>query len=147
MTSKIANKFSPEVRTRAVRMVSDHEGEHASRWAAVVSIASKIGCTPQTLHEWVKKTEIDSGKRSGVPSDISDRLKALERENRESSGKSTWRSSSAPTKQRALRSCPSDGSWSAPSLGSTAAAAWSRIGSASTERHWRSCASLQSASC
>jgi transposase len=64
-------------------MVLDHEGEHASRWAAVVSIASKIGCTPQTLHEWVKKAEIDSGKRSGVPSDVSERLKALERENRE----------------------------------------------------------------
>jgi transposase len=83
MTSKITNKFSPEVRSRAVRMVLDHEGEHASRWAAVVSIASKIGCTPQTLHEWVKKAEIDIGKRSGVPSDVSDRLKALERENRE----------------------------------------------------------------
>jgi transposase len=66
MTSKTTNKFSPEVRTRAVRMVLDHEGEHASRWAAVASIASKIGCTPQTLHEWVKKAEIDSSKRSGV---------------------------------------------------------------------------------
>ncbi len=54
-----------------------------SRWAAIVSISAKIGCTPQTLHEWVKKAEIDSGKRSGVPSDVSDRLKALERENRE----------------------------------------------------------------
>jgi transposase-like protein len=64
-------------------MVLDHEGEHASRWAAVVSIAAKIGCTPQTLHEWVKKAEVDGGKRSGVPSDVSDRLKALERENRE----------------------------------------------------------------
>jgi transposase len=83
MTSKTTNKFSPEVRTRAVRMVLDHEGEHASRWAAVVSIASKIGCTPQTLHEWVKKAGIDSGKRSGAPSDVTDRLKALERENRE----------------------------------------------------------------
>ena len=84
MTSKTTtNKFSPEVRTRAVRMVLEHEGEHASRWAAVVSISSKIGCTPQTLHEWVKKVEIDSGKRSGVPSNVSDRLKALERENRE----------------------------------------------------------------
>ena len=83
MTSKTTNKFSPEVRTRAVRMVLDHEGEHASRWAAVVSISAKIGCTPQTLHKWVKKADVDSGKRSGVPSDVSDRLKALERENRE----------------------------------------------------------------
>ena len=83
MTSKPTNKFSPEVRTRAVRMVLDHEGEHASRWAAVVSISAKMGCTPQTLHEWVKKAEVDCGKRSGVPSDVSDRLKALERENRE----------------------------------------------------------------
>ena len=64
-------------------MVLDHETEHASRWAAVVSIATKIGCTPQTLNEWVKKAEVDSGKRSGVPSDVADRLKALERENRE----------------------------------------------------------------
>src|SRR5450631_4252053 len=83
MTSKTTNKFSPEVRTRAVRMVQEHEGDHASRWAAVVSISAKIGCTPQTLHDWVKKAEIDSGKRSGVPSEVSDRLKALERENRE----------------------------------------------------------------
>jgi transposase len=83
MTSKSTNKFSPEVRTRAVRMVLDHEGEHASRWAAVVSISAKMGCTPQTLHEWVKKAEVDGGKLSGVPSDVSDRLKALERENRE----------------------------------------------------------------
>ena len=52
MTSKTTNKFSAEVRTRAVRMVLDHEGDHASRWAAVVSIAGKIGCTPQTLNEW-----------------------------------------------------------------------------------------------
>jgi transposase-like protein len=66
-----------------VRVVLDHEGEHASRWAAIVSISAKIGCTPQTLHEWVKKAEVDSGKRSGVPSDVADRLKALERENRE----------------------------------------------------------------
>ena len=64
-------------------MVLHHAGEHPSRWAAVTSIAAKIGCTPQTLHDWVKKAEIDSGRRSGVPSDVSDRLKALERENRE----------------------------------------------------------------
>ena len=59
MTSKTTNKFSPEVRTRTVRLVLDHEGEHASRWAAVSSIAAKIGCTAQTLHEWVKKAERD----------------------------------------------------------------------------------------
>src|ERR1035437_5403502 len=83
MTRKTTNKFSPEVRGRAVRMVFDHEGEHASRWAAVSSIAAKIGCTAQTLNEWVKKAEVDSGMRSGVPSAVADRLKALERENRE----------------------------------------------------------------
>ena len=83
MTSKTTNKFSSEVRARAVRMVLDHEGEHASRWAAVSSIAAKIGCTAQTLHEWVKKAERDSGARAGVPTDVATKLKALERENRE----------------------------------------------------------------
>ncbi|WP_456651275.1 MULTISPECIES: IS3 family transposase [unclassified Bradyrhizobium] len=83
MTSRTTNKFSPEVRTRAVRMVLDHASEHPSRWAAVMSIAAKIGCTPQTLHDWVKKAEIDSRQRAGVPTDTAERLKALERENRE----------------------------------------------------------------
>jgi transposase len=83
MTSKTTNKFSPEVRARAVRMVLDHASEHPSRWAAVTSIAAKIGCTPQTLHDWVKKAEVDRGRRAGVPTDMADKLKALERENRE----------------------------------------------------------------
>lgn len=65
--SKTTNKFSAEVRTRAVRMVLDHEGEHSSRWAAVSSIAAKIGCTAQTLNEWVKKAEVDSGMSSARP--------------------------------------------------------------------------------
>ena len=61
----------------------DHTGEHPSRWAAVVSIAEKIGCSAQTLNEWVKKAAVDGGKRAGVPTEVAEKLKALERENRE----------------------------------------------------------------
>ncbi|WP_416463717.1 IS3 family transposase [Sphingomonas sp. VDB2] len=81
--SKTTNKFAPEVRERAVRMVADHERDYPSRSAAVVSIAEKIGCVPQTLHEWVKNAEVDSGKRAGVPTEVADKVKALEREVRE----------------------------------------------------------------
>ena len=83
MTSRTTNRFSPEVRTRAVRLVFEHEKDHRSRWATVTSVAAKIGCTAQSLNEWVKKAEIDSGVRGGVPAEIAERLKALERENRE----------------------------------------------------------------
>lgn len=81
--SKTTNKFSPEVRARAVRMVLGHQGEYSSRWAAVSSIAAKIGCTAQTLNEWVKKAEVDDGSRPGLPSDVAEKMMALERENRE----------------------------------------------------------------
>jgi transposase len=76
-------KYSPEVRERAVRMVSDQTKEHASQWAAIESIAPKIGCTPQTLHEWVRKAERDQGLRPGLTSDERARMKALEREVKE----------------------------------------------------------------
>ena len=77
------NKFSHEVRERAVRLVQEHRGEYPSLWAAVESIAPKIGCVPQTLLEWVKRDEVDSGQRDGLTTSERDRLKALEREVKE----------------------------------------------------------------
>ncbi len=78
-----SNKYSPEVRERAVRMVQEHRNEYPSQWAAIESIAPKIGCVPQTLHDWVKKHEIDAGLRDGISSEERDRIKALEREVKE----------------------------------------------------------------
>jgi len=76
-------KYSPEVRERAVRMVFEHQGEYASQWAAMESIAAKIGCTAETLRHWVRQAERDQGKRAGLTSSERERLKELERENRE----------------------------------------------------------------
>lgn len=65
--SKTTNKFAPEVRIRAGRMVLDHEGDYPSRWTTLISIAEKIGCSARPLNEWVKKAEVDSGKCAGPP--------------------------------------------------------------------------------
>jgi len=81
--NKTTNKYTPEVRERSVRMVLENQGQHESRWAAIVSIASKIGCAPQTLNEWVKKVEVDTGQRGGITTEMAEKMKALERENRE----------------------------------------------------------------
>ena len=80
---KKSNKFSPEVRERAVRMVQEHQGEYTSLWAAVESIAPKIGCVPQTLLTWVQRHEVDAGTRPGVTSAEAQRVKELEREVKE----------------------------------------------------------------
>ncbi|QKM56863.1 Insertion element IS6110 uncharacterized 12.0 kDa protein [Burkholderia glumae] len=81
--NKKATKFSPEVRERAVRLVREQRSEHPSMWAAVESIAPMIGCTPQTLLDWVKREEIDRGERDGVSTAERERIKALEREVKE----------------------------------------------------------------
>ena len=83
MTKQTSHKFSPEVRERAVRMVFDHQTEHTSQWVTITSIASKIGCNPETLRSWVRQAERDEGKRPGVTTDERERIKALEREVRE----------------------------------------------------------------
>jgi len=82
MTKRIP-PYSPEIRERAVRMVFDHQGEHASQYEAIRSIAQKIGCSGETLRNWVRQAERDQGQRAGPTPDELERIKALERENRE----------------------------------------------------------------
>lgn len=77
------SRYSPEFRERAVRMVLDQQSEYESQWAAMNSIALKVGCTAETLRKWVRQAEKDLGLRDGVTSDQRERLKQLERENRE----------------------------------------------------------------
>ena len=81
MTEQI--RYSPVDRERAIRLVFDQQGRHSSQWAAIQSIASKVGCTAETLRRWVRQAETDQGKRSGMSSSDRERLKELERENRE----------------------------------------------------------------
>ncbi len=80
---KTNKRYSPIERERAVRLVFDQQHQHSSQWSAIESIASKIGCTPETLRRWVRQAETDQGKRSGITSTDRVRLKELERENRE----------------------------------------------------------------
>jgi len=83
MTKQTSNQFSPEVRQRAVWMVLDHGGDHASQWAVIGSIAPKIGCTAETLRKWVRQAERDAGQRPGTTTEERERSKALGRENHE----------------------------------------------------------------
>ena len=78
-----STRYSPEVRERAVRMVFEHQREYPSQWQAVVSISAKIGCTAETLRKWLRRAEVDTGRRAGVTSDERAKIKELERENRE----------------------------------------------------------------
>ena len=83
MKTKTTNKYSPEVRERAIRLVQAHRGDYPSLWATIESIAPKIGCSSATLSEWVKRAEVDTGQREGVSTQERERIKALERENKE----------------------------------------------------------------
>ena len=81
--NKRSNRFSPEVRERAVHLVQEHRGEYPSLWACIESIAPKIGCVPQTLNDWVKQQDIDTGTRDGLSAEERERIKSLEREVKE----------------------------------------------------------------
>ncbi len=83
MMKSVSTRYSPEVRARAVRMVKEHQVDHSSQWAAICSIAGKIGCTSETLRRWVRQSERDQGLRDGTTTDERERIKALEREVRE----------------------------------------------------------------
>jgi transposase len=78
-----ATRYPQELRERATRMVQDHRGEYGSEWAAIVSIATKLGMTPETLRKWLRRDEVDGGRRAGVTTEDRERLRQLERENRE----------------------------------------------------------------
>jgi transposase len=82
MTTK-GKRYPAEVRERAVRLVLEHRGEYESEWAALTSIAQKCGMTPETLRKWVRQTEIDGGRRPGISTADAERIKELERENKE----------------------------------------------------------------
>jgi transposase-like protein len=78
-----ASRYSPEFRERAVGLLLEQQGEYSSQWAAMNAIASKVGCTAETLRKWVRQSEIDQGKREGLSTTERERLMQLERENRE----------------------------------------------------------------
>jgi transposase-like protein len=78
-----SRRYAPEVRERAVRLVQEHEREYPSQWAAIGSIAEKLGCTREALRRWVRRAEVDAGQRPGLTTAEQQRIKELERENRE----------------------------------------------------------------
>jgi transposase len=80
---KTTNKYSPEIRERGVRLVYDHQDEYESQWAAIQSIAGKLGCSAETLRKWIRQSENSQGKQDGLTGSEQARLKELERENRE----------------------------------------------------------------